>query len=237
MILDQEKPNWLALLVEGLTSPGKAFEVIAEKKPGFWKPAFLFLGLALLLTLMLIPKIQEFTLWTLKHGMTNLPPEQLPAALAMAPKVAVISSIAAVLVFPWVVWLAIAVLLKIYDALSSKGAPFSSLFAVAVYGYLPILIGSMIQSVICLVVPVANFQKVSLSLAAFLPVQKGFLYFFLTQCNPFTWWSLVLWGIGGAAAMKTKRSGGIMVYLFLLWLVVSLIIAVVSNIKAPGMVG
>jgi len=90
--------------------------------------------------------------------------------------------------------------------------------------------------VLLLGVPVENVERVSLSLAAFLPFQRSFLYFFLTKCSPFTWWSLILWGIGGAAALKT-RPGGVTAYLFVLWFLEALAMAAITALNTPAGLG
>nr|WP_201764445.1 YIP1 family protein [Thermacetogenium phaeum] len=234
--MERKRPSWLALVWEVLTSPGKAMEKVVEH-PSFWPPGLLFWLLNLLATLSLIPKIREYALWSLEHGVVELSPEQLEAAWAVAPTAAVTGSIAAAVVIPWLTWLAIACLLKIYAAVSTREASFRALFAVSVYGYLPVLLSTLITNAIAAAAPVENFAKVSVSLASFLPSQQGFLYFFLSSCNPFTWWSLVLWGIGGAVAMRAKRPGGIIFYLFVLWLVLALVTSGVAALNMPAATG
>ncbi|MEW6181809.1 MAG: Yip1 family protein [Bacillota bacterium] len=215
-----------------LASPGKAFEEIAAN-PAFLKTALVICGLSLLLGIAVSPKIQEFTLLMINKNPTSIPPEQA----AIAAKAAMAASIVFAAVIPWLVWLMVAVLFKVYAMFAGGNATFKTYFSVAVYGYLPQFIGGLIGTVLLLAAPVENFQNVSLSLAALLPAQSGFLYFFLSQCSPFTWWSLVLYGIGGAAATKTRPSGAI-TYIVVLWLLYALAAAALASIKAPaGMVG
>lgn len=233
MAVEEKRPSWMALMLGVLTGPRKAMEEVVEK-PIWWPPAVIFWMLNLLATLLLLPKIREYALWSLEHGVVELSPEQLEAARAMAPTAAVTGSIAAAVVIPWLTWLAIACLLKIYAAVSTREASFRALFAVAVYGYLPVLLSTLITNAIASAAPVENFAKVSLSLASFLPSQQGFLYFFLSSCNPFTWWSLVLWGIGGALAMRARRPAGIIGYLFVLWLVLALVTSGVATLNMPA---
>lgn len=215
-----------------LVGPGKAFaEMVAE--PSFLKPGLILCGLNVLAGIVLIRKIQAVTAWLLTNNPAQLPPEQLEQTLAIAPKAAAVASVASAAAAPWVVWLVIAALLKLYAVFSTRETPFKTLFTVAVYGYLPVFLGGVVKTALLLSAPVENFYRVSLSLAAFSPAQGGFLYFFLSQCNPFTWWGLILWGIGGAAAMKT-RPGGPIAYLFALWAAGALLTATLAAIKTPA---
>lgn len=218
-----------------LVTPGKVFPALVEA-PAFVKPALAVSGGNLFLGAVLVPRVQAFTVWALKHGPVTLPPEQMEQALVVAPKAAAVGSVAVAVLAPWFLWLVVAGVLKLYALLSAREAPFRPLFAVAVYGYLPVFLGGLITTALLLGVPVENFERVSLSLAAFMPYQKSFLYFFLTKCSPFTWWSLFLWGSGGAAVLKT-RPAGVTAYLFGLWLVEALVSAAVAGLKAPAGLG
>lgn len=222
-------------ILEVLTSPGKAFAEIAAES-AFLKPALILCAINALTGIILAPKVRAFTEWMLTHGQLGLPPEQAEEALAVAPTAAAVGSVISAAVIPWLAWLLIAGLLKLYAMFSARETAFKTLFAAAVYGYVPIVIGSIITMLVALSVPVENFQNVSVSLADLFPYQKSFLYFFLTRCSPFTWWSLALCGIGGAAAMKT-RPAGLTVYLFVLWTLEALIVGGLSYLNAPPGVG
>lgn len=217
---------------EVLVSPGKAFAAIAGE-PVFLKPALVITGINLFLGIITAPKVKAFTVWMVKHGSAAVPPEQMEQVLAVATTAAAVGSVVAAVAIPWFIWLIMAGGLKIYAALSAKETSFKTLFAIGVYGYLPVFIGGIIAAFLILNTPVENFQNVTLSLAAFLPFQKSFLYLFLTKCSPFTWWSLILWGIGGAAVMKT-RPGTVIAYLFALWLVEALAGAALAVWKMPS---
>ncbi|HIE13146.1 MAG TPA: YIP1 family protein [Desulfotomaculum sp.] len=214
-----------------LISPAKAFEEIIAA-PAFLKPALLLCAISTIAGVILAPKVRALTEWMLTQGPAALPPGEAEKALAVAPDVAAVGSVVSAAVFPWAVWLLVTGLLKLFAMFSARETPFKALFAVAVYGYVPILLGGIVTTLVALNVPVENIQNVSISLAAFLPVEKSFWYFFLTRCSPFTWWSLVLWGIGGAAAMKT-RPGALTVYLFALWVLSAMILAGLSFLSTP----
>lgn len=231
--MEDKKPQAVKWFFTVLTNPGQVYKEIM-KRPAFFKPALVACGINVLLILGILPKIREFTLWTLKNSPVQIPPEQLAANQGTIMAAAMATSVVTALIAPWLLWLIIAGLLKIYDLFSAGETRFGTLYAVAVYGYLPMLIGNLIHSVVVAGAPVENFAKVSLSLAAFLPYQKSFLYFFLTACNPFIWWSLVLWGIGGAIAMKNKSARGVLVFLFSCWLVYAVGMVLYALAKVPS---
>lgn len=222
------------LLLEVIFAPDKVFPVIAER-PRFLAVAVVFCGVGLLLAVALIPKVQAATL-LLVEKQAALPPGQVEVVRRTAPTAAAVGSVVSAAVLPWVVWLVVAGLLKLHGVLSTRAASFRALFAVAVYGYLPVLIGTAIVTGMALAVPAENLPQVTLSLASFLPYQKSYLYFFLAECNPFVWWSLALWGTGGAAALGV-RPGGPIAYLFAWWLVYALVSAGLAFLGAPQFAG
>jgi hypothetical protein len=229
---ETNKKSWAALLVEVLTSPGAAFKEIAEN-PRFGAAAVTLTVINFVFAALTIPKVREFTLLTLENT-PGLSPEDIEAASAFGGGLAVGGTVLAAIIVPWVMWLVIATLMKIFAAISAKEAPFGTLFAVGVYGYVPAVIGGIISSILVLNTAVENIKNVSISLAVFSSAESGFLYHFLTACNPFTWWSLILWGIGAAAVMKVKRPTGVIFYLFGLWLVFALIIGAVGLLNVPA---
>jgi hypothetical protein len=224
---ETNRKSWVALLVEVLTSPGAAFKEIVEN-PRFGAAAVTLTVINLVFAVFTIPKVRELALLTLENT-PGLSPEEIEAASAFTGGLAVGGTVFAAIAVPWVIWLVMATLMKIFAAISAKEAPFGSLFAVGVYGYVPALFGCILNSILTMVTPVENLAKVSISLAVFSPVESGFLYYFLTACNPFIWWSLILWGIGGAAVMKNKRTTGVLIYLFGLWLIFALISGALGN--------
>ena len=223
----------MALLVEVLTSPGAAFKEIAER-PGFWPAAITLTIISLIINVVQLPKLQEYSRLMLEKMIELVPPEQVEIlAKTMSPQYVTTTTVITALIMPWVIWLVMALLLKIFAAITAKEAPFRKMFAVGVYGYVPALIGGIISSIIIMFTAAENIQNVSLSLAVFSTAESGFLYYFLTACNPFTWWSLILWGIGAAAVMKEKRPTGVLIYLFAIWLVFALLTGAVGLLNVP----
>lgn len=230
---ETNRKSWVALLVEVLTSPGAAFKEIAER-PGFWPAGITLTIINLIIAVITLPKVQEFSQLTLEKMTEMVPPEQVEMLTrSMSPQSVATTTVITALVSPWVIWLVMAVLLKIFAAITDKEAPFRKMFAVGIYGYVPGIIGGIINTILVMFTVVENIEKVSLNLAVFSTTESGFIYYFLKACNPFTWWSLILWGIGAAAVMKVKRPTGVLIYLFGLWLVFALLSGAVGLLNVP----
>lgn len=163
-----------------LFSPGKVFpELVAQH---WLKPALLLAGLNILLAIIIAPKTAAFAVWLVKQGTPQIPPEKLAQVQALAPKAAISGLFLGALVVPWVTWVLVAALLQLFAALSARESAFRALFTVAVYGYLPIFLRTVIANLLFLVTPLENLTvRPQLSLAVFLPPQQSFLYFFLTK--------------------------------------------------------
>jgi hypothetical protein len=228
-----------SLLWDVLSSPAAAFDSLrAEEKPPFIGAALLFTGISLVFSLLTIPKMQQYYIWMLDHA-PGITPEMAAAQRPMMSAVAVVTTILTGLAVPWLYWLVVAGLLKLYDTLfGGKTVTFGALFAVAVYGYLPELLGSVILYLMILAAPVENLLWASVSLAALLPQAKTFFYFFMTHWNPFTWWSLALWGIGWTrfARVDTNKPT-IYIVIFGAWLVFSVLTAYYSLGQATNLPG
>jgi hypothetical protein len=231
---ETNRKSWVALLVEVITSPGAAFKEIAER-PGFWPAAITLTVINLIFSIITLPKLQEYSKLTLEKMIETVPPENVDIlARTMSPESVTTTTVIAALVGPWVIWLVIALILKLFAAITAQEAPFRKMFAVAVYGYVPAIIGGIISSILVLNTAAENIKNVGLNLAVFSSAESGFLYHFLLACDPFTWWSLILLGIGATAVMKVKRPTGVLIYLFGLWLVFALITGAVGLLNVPA---
>lgn len=220
--------SWGATLLEVFTSPGNAFKEIAER-PRFWAAGITLTIINLAFALLTLPKVKEFS--SIGVDFSELATEQMSAETLEAvaqTSTSVVVIIMAVLA-PWVMSLIIALLLKIFSAIRAQEAPFGSLFTVGIYGYAPVVLGAVITNILIMFTAVENIDKVSLTLGVFAPAQTGFLYSFLSACSPFTWWSIILCGIGAAAVMKDKQPNGAVIFLFALWLIYALITGALGN--------
>lgn len=211
--------------------PGKAFEDIAAS-PNTSGILVLLLALNVTLILPAIPKIRDFTIWTIQHspGAADLP----AAAVDMTATWAVVASLVGAVVGPLIMWLVIAGLLKLFNSFSGEKAPFKCLFAVAVYSYLPVMLASVIKTALIMSVPAQNLARVNTSLALLLSGDKiDRLYLVLTQVDPFFIWSLALLVIGGSVAMKTAYKNTA-VFIGVLWIVYVLSLGFLTPIDKMG---
>jgi hypothetical protein len=232
---EEKKKSWAALLVEAVTSPGAAFKEIAER-PGFWPAGITLTIINLAIAWLTLPKAQEYAQLTLEKLTDTMSAEQAEIlAKTMGPQSVTVTTMVSALIMPWITWLVVALILKIFAAVTDKEAPFRKMFAVGVYSYVPALIGGLVGSILVMNTAAENMLKASPTLAVFSPAESGFLFSFLSACNPFTWWSLVLCGIGAAAVMKVKRPNGVLICLFIVWLAFALLTGAAGTLNTAGL--
>ena len=144
--MEEKRKSWVALLVEVLTSPGAAFKEIAER-PGFWPAAITLTIISLIINVVQLPKLQEYSRLMLEKMIETVPAEQVEMLTrTMSPESVTTTTVIGALVAPWAMWLVIALLLKLFAAITAKEAPFRKMFAVGVYGYVPAVIGGLIRA-------------------------------------------------------------------------------------------
>ncbi|MFA5385447.1 MAG: Yip1 family protein [Eubacteriales bacterium] len=209
--------------------PRKTFEdiIAAPKLTGI---IILLLGISLLLAILILPKMKEFTL-EIFQSMPNT--AGMPASAAStAVTVAMVGVLAGSIAAPLIKWVILAALLSLFNSFTGGKASFKTLFSICVYSYLPVMIASIVKSGLIMSSPARNIRDISTSLALFLPVDKigDRLYMFLSQIDPFNIWSLVLLALGSSLAMKVvfKKTA---VYIGALW-VLFIIAAVLLSGKA-----
>ncbi|MFZ5897647.1 MAG: YIP1 family protein [Bacillota bacterium] len=199
-----EKPGLTAWqrFVGAILGPRAVFEDVI-KHPRFWGGALISLGVTLGLNVLTIPRLQAFV----RHQIadTHLPPDQA----AMLLQGAIIGAVFVPLIGLFAIWLVYAFLLKAVNLFSGERVPFETFYAIAVFAYVPTLVGEAVRTVLRWVVPVEKFAFVNTSLAFFLPApadpqHPGLLYLVLSRIDPFTLWTLALLTLGGSLAMKTK---------------------------------
>ena len=211
--------------------PGKTFaDIIA--RPGVAAMVLLLLSVSFVLALAILPQIKEFTLWTIQNdpNVANMPPE----AMSVASTVAVVGTLLSSVLVPLIMWLIMAGLLTLFNAFTGDKAPFKTLFAITVYAYLPVMLGSIIKTVLIVTSPAQNLPMISTSLALLLPGdQMDRLYMILMQVDPFFIWGVVLLAVGSSVAMKVApvKTGA---YLGALWLVYVLGVGLLTPLPPAG---
>ncbi|NLI12925.1 Yip1 family protein [Pelotomaculum propionicicum] len=211
--------------------PKIAFENIVAL-PNTSGIVILLLVLNLALVIPILPKIKEYTIWTIQNtpGAVDLPAAAVNMAATWAAAVSLAGSVAG----PLLMWLVIAGLLKLFNTFSGEKAPFNCLFAVTAYSYLPVMLAGLIRTALIMTTPAQNFARVSTSLALLLPGDKiDRLYLILSQVDPFFIWSLALLVIGGSVAMKTAYKNTAM-FIGVLWIVYVLALGFLTPINKIG---
>jgi len=130
--------RWLKVFYD----PERVGEDLAER-PNFWPLALTVTAITLALILLMGTKIQALQLYQLEKQAPHLSPEQLEQAKRAIASFGKLASLLNAL-SPWIIWLVVALLIKLYALGARLEAPFSVCFALAVYGYMPIWLGSIL---------------------------------------------------------------------------------------------
>ncbi|MEW6181834.1 MAG: YIP1 family protein [Bacillota bacterium] len=219
----QDFPSSVKRLFLVVTEPLAVFRIVADR-PLFMRPALVLCALNIFMALILLPKIRAATIWMIENNTLKIPPGELGKIKEFIPVTVPLAALFGAVLFPVVVWLMVSLLLRLYGSLRKTVIPFETVLTIAVYGYVPILLGNVVSTGIALSSSVENFHRVTVTLAMFFPYPKTLLYAFLARCSVFTLWSLALWSVGGAVALKT-RPIYVGIYLFALWFLYSLLSA------------
>lgn len=205
----KEKRGLLKFFIDAIVSPKAAVEEFVEQA-SFWPMGFLLMLVNLLLFLPIIPKMREFTLWTLEHSPKPMPPEQLAMTKQMLPAITGAQA-ALAFVSPLIMWVILALLLKFLNLVVAGDGTFKKLMSAAVIASVPNVLGGIVKTILVLLTPASNMKNVTTSLALFLPKnQTGFLFGFLSVFDPFIIWSIILLAMGAAVAIRTTtRKAGV----------------------------
>jgi len=208
-----------------LTSPGKAFTVIAEDPRILW-PGLVIIAISLILTIIAIPETMVFTEQTLATS------GQSPAQIAMALKFVVPGAIVGTIFVMPLVWLVQAAMLALYNQISVGEATFKQLFSVAIFSGIPSIIKAVISTGLIKTMGIKASMQVSTSLALFFvnADSTSFLYRLLGQLELFSIWGLILLIMGGAIAMK-KKPQGLAIFLGVIWIIY--VVAMALLVKTP----
>ena len=209
---------WMKIVGVFWGSPAFTLRKIA-RMPDFIGIGSLLLGLNLALVLIQLPKIKQFTTWTLQnlpHGV-RLPLEQLEVAVNAAAVSFLVGGVISILVM----WLGLAALLKLWNIYRGEKASFQSLFTVSIYASLPLLLSKILMTIIIIGSPFEKMSRITFSPAYFFPnqgINPEKMYVLLSQFDPFMIWSLILTALGGSLAMKVPFLK-VFLYLLVVWLI------------------
>ena len=198
-------------------SPQAAFEDIG-RQPRWLPPLVIVSIISFLCSLVSIPKLKEFTLYTLELQAQTMPELADAAAMDIAVSGLVIFALIAGLFSPAIMCLLYAGLLKLFNLFAGEPAPFRQFFAITVYSYFPIIFAAVIATIMILMSPATHLEEVSTSLyLLFPPGSKGFAANIARQIDPFFLWSLVLMALG-SSVISRARFKSYAIFLGVLWL-------------------
>jgi len=167
-----------------------------------------------------LPKLKEFTLYTLELQAQTMPELADAAAMDIAVSGLVIFALIAGLFSPAIMCLLYAGLLKLFNLFAGEPAPFRQFFAITVYSYFPIIFAAVIATIMILMSPATHLEEVSTSLYLLFPPppgSTGFAANFARQIDPFLLWSLVLMALGSSVISRAQFKS-YAIFLGVLWL-------------------
>ncbi|HOQ10309.1 MAG TPA: YIP1 family protein [Syntrophomonadaceae bacterium] len=204
-----------------LFNPRLAFADI-EKQTKWVPPLLIIMAVSFLCSLASVSKLKEYTRYTLELQAQNIPELANEATMAMAVNSAAVFALIGSMLSPVVVCLLCAGLLKLFNLFAGEPARFRQFFAVTVYSYFPLLIGSVIAAIMIVMSPATHLEEVSTSLyLLFPPGSKGFAASLARQVDPFYLWSLGLMALGSSVISRVQfRTYA--AYVFAIWLIFAL---------------
>ncbi|HBV96527.1 MAG TPA: hypothetical protein DEF36_05745 [Desulfotomaculum sp.] len=203
MYMEEKMSLWKMMYGAVWGSPAKTLEHIIQR-PRFWGAMGLITAINFLMTIPLLPKLREAAIWS----MQSMPQEiRLPAAQMDSYATAITyAGAAGAVLLPILFWLAAAALLKLFNAFTGEKTSFSSLFAVSIFSYLPVVLDGIIKTPLTMAAQVQNMTRITISPAIFMTPSEGLspgrAYTFLSQFDPFIIWTLIIMALGGSIAMK-----------------------------------
>lgn len=206
-------------IIAVFNNPRTAFEDISEQPR--WLPSLLIItAVSLMAAVASIPKIKEYSLYTLEQQAQIAP--ELAASADLVVNGAVAGAVLVGLFSPVFICLLYAGLLKLFNLFVGEPTQFRRFFGVTVYSYFPILIATIIATGIIMVSPATHLEEISTSLyILFPPGSKGFAASFARQIDPFFLWSLVLMALGSSITSRA-RFDSYAVFVLGIWLIFAL---------------
>lgn len=195
----------LQRIVGVLIRPGETFrDVVAY--PVYKTALLMLIGVNVFFTALVVPKFIKHMHWSVEFGplAQELDAAQIKAFYEMHPAVLAAQPLIMAIVGPLALCLLYAVLLRVYGNFTGMRVTIGALFGVAVFGFVPHVLGLIIDSILRLAVDIQQLQAATFSLARLVPdlAPGGARFSLLDRINPFTVWAILLTAYGGAQALK-----------------------------------
>jgi hypothetical protein len=207
------------------TSPKKAFEAISQK-PDWLAPMIVIILVGILFTLTVVPKvimpaqIEQVTEQMRDQGRTDAQIEQVMKY--MTGPLPIVFSVVGVLIFAPVSLLVISGVLFGVSSLFGGKAKFIQVFSGVTYSALIASLGSVVKGIL-MVAQNSAHAGASLALLLSEDASKTFLYRLLGHFDLFVLWQIAVLAIGLAVIYqwKTTKAAGVVLSLWVLWVLVS----------------
>lgn len=195
----------LQRIVGVLVRPRETFQDVVAY-PTYKTALLILIGVNVFFTALVVPKFIQYMHWSVEFGplAEELTPAQIEAFYEMSPAVLASQPLITAVLGPLALFLLYAVLLRVYGNFSGADVTIGTLFGVAVFGFVPHVMGLVADSLLRLTVDLQQLQATTFSLARFFPdiTQGGAQFMLLDRINPFTVWAILLTAYGGAQALK-----------------------------------
>ncbi len=232
VVAEEKNLNMVQRLWGVVFSPGETFRDILAR-PYWLAPGLVIVALSVITIVLILPQLQAYALWETERAAPTLSEEEMAAFEGVGMAVMGATAAFAAALAPVFIWLVSSLVLKFFNMFVGNQTPFRRFFAVAVYAYVPVLLGGLVAAVMIMFTRVENLPYVTTSLAALFPgLEPGFTRGLLTSVDPFVFWAAALLGIGGAQAMQVNIRS-IIVYLVLLWVLFAVAAAALGAAFAP----
>ncbi|HEX8173459.1 MAG TPA: Yip1 family protein [Thermoanaerobaculia bacterium] len=223
-----------------LFSPGETFDDIA-RKPDIVAPLLLLLALTILVTVVMVPRIDFESAFRTQMERSNrdMSPQDMERAAKFGKAIGTTMAYAGP-VLSVIFWAIIAgVLLLAFRLLGGEGT-YAQAFSVTLYSWLPLAIGGIVVAIVILargtLVDPTTIPTLVKSNPAFLVDNRDnpVAFAFLSSLDVFTIWSVALLSIGFAALSRFSRAKSAAIVVTL-WLAVVIVKAGFAALGAAKM--
>jgi hypothetical protein len=220
-----------------LVKPGDTFEEV-QQKSDVVKPMLILIGIGLIFALIMLPKLQELTLWQLETAPPpNLTAEQLSSAKSMVGFTSALGVFAGTLAVTPLLWLIWTLAIKIAAQFLAWDADFKQIYKTAVFSSAVNIIRDFVYTLLFLITPPEGVKGISTSLTLLVNnPQNIWWYRLLAHIEAFTIWNLTLFSIGLSVlfGQKIKITVSVVFGLWLVYVIGAIIIGQIFGLPVQG---
>jgi hypothetical protein len=238
-VAQEEKKGFLQRVIGVLFSPDETFRDVARRPDVLW-PLILLMVVTLASTIIVVPRMDFETMMrdNLERSGRNMAPEDVDRTVRIMSASAKVFGYASP-ILAIAVWAIVAGVFQLTFRLFGGGGTFKQAFSVTLYAWLPLVINSIIATLILAakgsVDPTLMPTLVRSNLAFLVdPKTNPLAFAALSSLDVFTIWSLALFVIGFAyvSGMSKARSATIVISLWIVAIFFKLGFAAIGAAKA-----